>query len=262
MKFAIIIPSRYSSERFPGKPLELIAGKSLIERVWSLAKAVDLNQEVDVIVATDDQRIADHLASFGAKYIITDPKCANGSERVFEAYKKLQKEFDVIINLQGDAVITPPWIIQAVCQVFIDQANTQCATAAVALRKEQVQETMESIANGLISGTHVVCNKDMEALYFSRYPIPFIRKQSSSLPVFRHIGLYAYTPKVLESYINLPGCELEKIEGLEQLRFLYNSIPIKVVEVDYRGRSHCGIDTLEDKIKAEQIIAQEGELLN
>lgn len=265
MKFAIIIPSRYDSTRLPGKPLKLISGKSLINRVWDLAKAVNLSgHELIVKVATDDERIAEHVASFDGEYILTNPECRNGSERVYEAYTKLASEgvkIDVLINLQGDAVLTPPWIIQAICESFIINPNTNCATPAVAISPEKVASVNKDLANGIISGTHVVCNKAGEALYFSRYPIPFLRKSSDTLPVYKHIGLYAYTPNTLEAYIKLAPCELENIEGLEQLRFLYHGIPIQVVEVDYQGRSHCGIDTIEDAIKAEEIINREGELI-
>lgn len=259
MKTAIIIPSRYGSERFPGKPLVPIKGISLIERVWRLAAAVPA---VDILaVATDDERIAEHVNAFGGRAIMTRPECRNGSERVYEACSQLSEQPDVIVNLQGDAVLTPPWVIEGLCSVFKEKPGTQCATPAVRVSAEQRVRTEKLLSKGIISGTHVVCDGDMNALYFSRYPLPFQRKISETLPTYRHIGMYAYTPDMLKTYMSLKECELEKVEGLEQLRLLYHGIKMQVVEVDYRGRSHCGIDTEEDKKYAEEIIEREGELV-
>lgn len=259
MKFTIIIPSRFGSERFKGKPLSDINGKSLIHRVWSLANAV--NRDIEVVVATDDERISEHVKSFGGKTIMTDPNCRNGSERVYEAYKKLNCESDVIINLQGDAPLTPPWIIENLCNVFIDKPNTISATCAVKCLPNSSKDIEKELFAGNISGTYVVFDSKSDALYFSRYPIPYERKTSPILPTFRHVGIYAYTPKMLETYINLEESEIEKIEGLEQLRLLYHGYKMQVVEVDYKGRSHLGVDTENDRIKVEEIIKLEGELV-
>lgn len=260
MKTAIIIPARYGSKRFPGKPLTHICGIPLIERVRRIANQAGADE---VCVATDDQRIYDLVKSFGGEAVMTSPNCNNGSERVLEAAKKLSTPPDIIINLQGDAVLTPPWILTALINEM-ESGSTHIATPAVRLTRQQLVSLEDAKRSGNASGTLVVFDKQHFALYFSRSVIPFERSASNdtSSPVFRHIGLYAYTLDALEEYVKLPVGRLEQIEKLEQLRLLESGIPIKVVEVDYRGRTHCAIDTPEDAKKAEEIILTEGELIN
>lgn len=260
MKFTIIIPSRFGSERFPGKPLTMIKGKLLIERVWLLANAV--SEDIEVVVATDSKKISDAVKEFGGKVVMTREDCRNGSERVYEAYNELNNNSDVVINLQGDAVITPPWVIESLCKIFKEKDNVEVATCATVVSSKKLVSSKKDLEAGNISGTYVVMDKNSDALYFSRYPIPYLRKESASLGVYRHIGIYAYTPKMLETYINLAPSELEKIEGLEQLRLLYHGYKMQVVEVDYKGRSHLGVDTELDKERVIKVIEEEGELLS
>ena len=262
MKVIIVIPARYGSTRFPGKPLAPVSGKSLLQRTWSIGKAVEHVDEV--FIATDDDRIAEHGKSFGAQIIMTK-ECSNGTERAYEAITKASLSPDIIINLQGDAVLTPPWIIQSIVDAMIADPSIQLATPATRLTWPQYEKLVASKASGQAGGTTVTFDKNNNALYFSKAIIPFLRNRngddSGEPPVFRHIGLYGYSRQCLEQYLKLKPTILEKSEGLEQLRALENGIPIKVVLVDYRGRSHWAIDSPEDVRVAESIIEKEGELV-
>jgi 3-deoxy-manno-octulosonate cytidylyltransferase (CMP-KDO synthetase) len=260
MSTVIIIPARFGSTRLPGKPLMMIAGMSLLQRTWSLAKAV---QHVDgVYIATDDERIREHAETFGAEVLMTPIDAANGTERVFHAVKQLPVLPDIILNLQGDAVLTPPWVIQALIDTLRADPSVGFATTATRLTPAQYQMMVQSKQQGAVGGTTVVFDKHNNALYFSKSLIPFVRQNKlDQLPVFRHIGLYIYRYSVLKDYLGLPPSILEETEGLEQLRALDHGIPIKVVTVDYRGRSHWAVDSQADIDHVEQLIATEGELL-
>jgi 3-deoxy-manno-octulosonate cytidylyltransferase (CMP-KDO synthetase) len=260
MKSIIIIPARFGSTRFPGKPLALIHGKSLLHRVWSIAKAVTNIQEV--YITTDDARIEQHAIKFGAQVIITPSSCENGTVRVHEAAKSLNPLPDIIINLQGDAVLTPPWVIQALLEAITQNQNIGLATLATKISIQNYHEMRIAKNGGVVGGTMVVFDKNHNALYFSKSMIPFLRNISNdNLPLYRHIGLYGYRHYSLEKYIELQPTPLEQLEGLEQLRALENGTPIHVVEVDYRGRTHCAIDSPEDVKIVENIISKEGELI-
>ena len=260
MRTVIIIPARFGSTRLPGKPLMMIAGMRLLQRTWSIAKAV---KHVDAVyIATDDERIQQHAESFGAKVLMTPTEAPNGTERVFHAVTQLPVQPDIILNLQGDAVLTPPWVIQALIDTLRADPSVGFATTATRLTPVQYQLMAQSKQNGAVGGTTVVFDKENNALYFSKSLIPFVRQSSSDqFPVFRHIGLYIYRYPVLKRYLALPPSLLEQTEGLEQLRALENGIPIKVVQVDYRGRSHWAVDSQADIEQVEQLIASEGELL-
>lgn len=261
MKTAIIIPARYASSRFPGKPLAEICGKSLIRRVYEIAGTVQTASEV--VVATDDSRISEHVESFGGKAVMTSGDCRNGSERVFDAVSKLGSAPEVVVNMQGDAVLTPPWVIAALIEQFSNAADTQIATPAVQLTKTDYQKLQESKLTTPASGTLVTFDKNFNALYFSKSLIPYLRNHPDGelLPVYRHIGMYAYRLDALKRYLELEPSVLELTEGLEQLRALENGIPIKVVTVDYKGRSHWSVDAPEDVKVAEDLIKSEGELV-
>jgi 3-deoxy-manno-octulosonate cytidylyltransferase (CMP-KDO synthetase) len=275
MPLRLIIPARYGSTRFPGKPLALIAGVPLLQRVWALG--VSVAGKDNVAVTTDDKRIADFCAKIGATCIMTDPALPSGTERVHAALQHLPPDVDQIINLQGDAVLTPPWVIRAIMDEMLRE-STMCPpplgeglgegcvkvgifTPAVRMTKESLEKLRAAKAAGEVSGTTVTFDRHHNALYFSKSVIPFIREGAENPPVYRHIGLYGYRRETLTQLIAQPEGLLEKAEKLEQLRALENGLKIRVVEVDYKGRSHTGVDSEADTRRAEAIIAAEGELL-
>jgi 3-deoxy-manno-octulosonate cytidylyltransferase (CMP-KDO synthetase) len=258
MKTVIVIPARFGSTRLPGKPLALIAGKSLLYRTWSIAKAV---KHVDAVyIATDDERIAEHASSFGAEVRMTPVECENGTERTLAAVKNDKP--DIILNLQGDAPLTPPWIIQPLLDTMQADASIQLATPAAPITLEQYKKMEDLKLQGIVGGTMVTFDKFYNALYFSKGLIPFLRNTNniSHVPIYKHIGLYCYRYPLLEKYVTLEPTPLELVEGLEQLRVLENGIPIKIVPVDYRGRTAWSVDSPEDIPIVEKILAEEGEL--
>lgn len=265
MSAAIIIPARYNSKRFPGKPLASIFGKSLLERTWLIA--CDVENVNSVIIATDDKRIVEHATAFGANVQMTDSKWNNGSERILEALQLQNLSPDIVINLQGDAVLTPPFVISALLKTFLMDKNEQyaVATPCVQLTKSQYTQMVRNKNHGVTSGTLVTFDREGKALYFSQSIIPLLRDDKSGdndlVPVYRHIGLYAYRLQALKDYVRLSPSTLELAEGLEQLRLLENGIPIKVVPVDYSGRTHWSVDHPEDIAIVENIIKKEGELV-
>jgi 3-deoxy-manno-octulosonate cytidylyltransferase (CMP-KDO synthetase) len=189
---------------------------------------------------------------------MTSPDCLTGTDRVAEAALRY-KEHTIFFSLQGDAVLTPPWVIEQVLEAMLEDPGIQMATPAVKLRGEALLNFIESKRGGSSSGTTVVFDRRGDAMYFSKALIPFAR--SSERPLYRHIGLYAYRMETLQRLRELPEGVFERAEKLEQLRALENGIPIRVVEVDYRGRTHGSVDQPEDVGFVESIIAQEGELL-
>ena len=251
----IIIPARYGSTRLPGKPLIDIAGKTMVERVWRLAKQV--SGVSAVLVATDDDRIAEEVASFGGEAVITPEACKNGTERALAAVEAKGLSPDVVINLQGDAPLTPPWVIQAMVDEMASGSTADICTPATRLTGEKLAYFLREKEITPQTGTSVVMDKDQNALYFSKSILPFSRNEREE--VFRHVGLYAYRLDVLKALCALPESPLERAEKLEQLRALENGYAIKVTIVDYRGRSHASVDALEDVARVEAILASEGE---
>lgn len=261
MKTVVVIPARFSSSRFPGKPLAPIAGRSLLERVWRIAGAVE---GVDAsFIATDDERVATHAKSFGGTVLMTSAQCRNGSERVWEAVQGLSESPSVIINLQGDAVLMPPWVIGSLVSEMQRDAKVQIATPATQLTRAQYDSMVQMKSSGVVSGTTVTFSDSRDALYFSKGIIPFIRSWPSDgkSPVYQHIGIYAYRFESLKRYISLPEGRLEAVEQLEQLRALEHGIPIRVVDVSLQGRTMWSVDNPEDVTRVEQIISTEGELV-
>lgn len=259
MKVSLIIPARYASSRFPGKPLAEIKGVSLLQRVWAIGSSVPGVDEV--IVATDDARIKQATEAFGAAAIMTPETCRNGTERAAAVLELLPEKPDIIINLQGDAVLTPPWVIAPVVDALRSDPSMAMATPAVALSSEQLSALKAHKETAPASGTTVVVDHAGDALYFSKAILPFQRKADARLPIYRHIGLYGYQADTLRRLVSLPETPLERVEGLEQLRALYHGIPIHVAEVTYRDRTHWSVDSPEDLTAAEDLIAREGELL-
>lgn len=256
----MIIPARYGSTRFPGKPLVAVSGTSMIERVWKIAS--NAVGDSNVYIATDDQRIIEAAACFGAKAIMTSESCRNGSERVYDALQKIDQSVNVIVNLQGDAPITPPWFISALLNEFSVDDDCEYATPAVQISHEQYQDIIQSKIDNPFSGTFVTFDKNHNALYFSKQLIPALRQiPQGKLPLYKHIGLYAYRPSALQRYVEMEPTPLELVEGLEQLRLLESGFKIRIVPVDFRGRSSWAIDAPEDLKIVEDIIRREGEIL-
>ncbi len=265
MTVTIVIPARYGSTRFPGKPLAPILGTTLLKRTWLIAKAVP---GVDsVLIATDDERIEKHALSFGAAVQMTPEACQNGTERCLFAIKSKQEKPDIVINLQGDAVLTPPAVLQPLVDAFKTNPNIEMATLKTRLSMDVYDKLLHQKSTGQPGGTLVTCDSSGRALYFSKAIIPYIRNleqyrnERVPLPAFRHIGLYGYRFNTLERLVSLEPSDLELVEGLEQLRALEYGINVQVIEVDYKGRTHWAVDSPEDAKTVEKIIMAEGELL-
>jgi len=231
-----IIPARYASTRFPGKPLVDIAGKSMIQRVYEQAKkCIHLTE---VIVATDDVRIYDHVLGFGGVVVMTSPDHQSGTDRCAEVALQ-HPQYDVIINIQGDEPYIDPEQIGKLAACFIN-ADTQIATLVKKVQNEQELLNPNS--------PKVVINKLSEAVYFSRSPLPYIRGQEQQnwlnyFTYFKHIGIYGYRADVLQQVTKLPVSSLEKAESLEQLRWIENGYRIKVAETELET---FAVDTPED----------------
>lgn len=267
---AIVIPARYASERLPGKPLVKIAGVTMLERVVRIARAAAKEfPGVSVIVATDDERIARHCGDIGVAHAMTPPGCPSGTDRVAHAVREMKEKPDFILNMQGDAPLTPPDFLSALIRSF---ALSPCdaITPVTQLSWEQLDRLREQKKATPLSGTCAVFDERTgDAFWFSKMILPAIRKEDklrakeSLSPVFRHIGLYGYSAAMLEQYTTLPESRFERLEGLEQLRMLENGYNIRCVPVDYKGRaSMSGVDSPEDVARAEALIAKHGELIN
>lgn len=255
-KALIIIPARMASTRFPNKPMALIRGKTMIERVWQIGQMAG-----ETVIATDDERLREFALGFGAKVVMTSSDCLTGTDRVAEASSHFP-DHTIFFSLQGDAVLTPPWVIQKVLNEMIQHSSVQMATPAVKLRGKSLADFVASKRGGSSSGTVVVFNKMGDALYFSKALIPFERNEMNpERTLYRHIGLYGYRRETLLRFSELEEGTLEKSEKLEQLRALENGIPIRVVEVDYQGRTHGSVDRPEDVRVVEEVIEREGELV-
>jgi 3-deoxy-manno-octulosonate cytidylyltransferase (CMP-KDO synthetase) len=257
---AIVIPVRMASSRFPNKPLALINGKTMIQRVWEIAQAVPRASEV--IIATDDEVLRRFAENFGAQVMMTSPTCLTGTDRVAEVSRFLGEKHHIFFSFQGDAVLTPPWVIGSLLHVMLSDPTIQIATPAVHLTGSALTDFLVSKQGGNSTGTTVTFDRQGRALYFSKAVIPFNRDPTSpERIVYRHIGLYCYRAEILQQLSFLPEGPLEKSEKLEQLRALENGIPIQVVPVDYRGRTHGSVDRPDDIPFVESVIEKEGELL-
>lgn len=263
MKRVIVIPARHASRRFPGKPLVRLrvpggARKSLIRLTWEAAKAVP---GIDaVLVATDDARIQAEAEGFGAEVVMTSPDCRNGTERCAEAVALACPDADLVINLQGDSPLTPPEFVRALADAM--QAAPALAAATPVLRCDAHSLAMmrEDRQAGRTGAVTAVFDTQGDALYFSREILPYLppgMPLPTPLPVFHHLGLYAYRPDALARYVALAPAPLERLEGLEQLRFLENAIALRCVEVQARGRVFWEVNNPADIARVEA--ALEGE---
>ena len=248
MKFIAIIPARYSSSRFPGKPLAMLGGKLVIQRVVEQVAKV-LN---DVFVATDDKRIFDAVENFGGHAIMTRSDHKSGTDRVAEAYKNIGKNFDVVINVQGDE----PFIHKEQISDLIGCFEKEDTDIATIVKPYAPNENLNALLNP--NTPKVVISKDKKALYFSRSVIPYLRGVEqkdwlASHTYYKHIGIYGFRSKVLEEITLLPQGSLEKAESLEQLRWLENGYNIRVAVNNFET---VGIDTKEDLERAELYISR------
>ncbi|MDR1897890.1 MAG: 3-deoxy-manno-octulosonate cytidylyltransferase [Prevotellaceae bacterium] len=263
-----VIPARYDSSRLPGKPLMKIKGTEMIKRVSAIASGLCLtNSDYAYIVATDDERIINFCEANNINVAMTSKDCGNGTERCWNVVEKLKLTPQLIINLQGDNPLCPPWVIQDIIDEW-RKTEADVYTPAVALSWDEYDKLLASKQKTPFSGTTVIKDKNGFALAFSKNIIPAIRQPEKAKnmltisPILRHIGLYAYTYQTLGKYNEQEESPYEKsyMEGLEQMRFLYNGLKIKLVETNYRGRETTGgVDSLEDIKRVEEILEKYGE---
>jgi 3-deoxy-manno-octulosonate cytidylyltransferase (CMP-KDO synthetase) len=259
----ILIPARYQSTRYPGKPLVPLKGaggvaKPLIQRSVEAARRVP--GVSGVFVTTDDERIADACTAFGVGVIMTSPECRNGTERCAEALTSLHDP-DLVINFQGDALLTPPNFVSALMARMEQDQDAVVATPAMRLRSDEVRLLQAEEAAGRVGGTTVVTDDHGRALYFSKRLIPHLPAgvlDGQMSPVRLHVGVYAYRPEALERYVASPVSELEMLEGLEQLRFLSAGLPIAVVDVEPPPFALRELNNPEDVAPIEQALLEAG----
>ncbi len=246
LKFIVIIPARYASTRFPAKPLALLGGKPVIERVYEQVKGVVER----VVVATDDERIYQAVEAFGGEVVMTSTEHRSGTDRCWEAYQKVGQEYDVVINVQGDEPFIAHSQLRAIMACF-ENETTDIATLVKPFAEEDGLAALENP-----NSPKVVLDADSRAIYFSRSVIPYLRgverEQWLKLHTFyKHIGMYAFRADVLREITALPQSTLEKAESLEQLRWLENGYKIGVGISDVET---VGIDTPEDLERAEEFL--------
>lgn len=249
MRILGVVPARYASTRFPGKPLADLLGKSMVERVYrQCSKSTYLT---DVVVATDHQAIFDHVVSFGGKASLTSADHPSGTDRCYETLTQQTSPYDFVVNVQGDEPFIDPGQIDLLCQSL--DAGTELATLI------QKITTLEQ----LLAPTEakVVLNHRREAMYFSRSPIPFVQKIAQEewlkhTTFYRHMGLYAYRSDILKAITRLPVSPLERAESLEQLRWIENGYRIKTVETD--AEEGMCVDTPEDLERAREYLRKVG----
>lgn len=251
MKVLGVIPARFPSARLPGKPLIIIAGKTLLQRVYEQASQSKLITKL--VISTDDQRIIDHAKSFGALAVKTSDTLISGSDRVAETMQILNQageQFDLIINIQGDLPLIDPLVIDQVIKNFSAVSNNFDLGTIAKKLTDQIEYNRSSSVKVSISNSN-------KALYFSRAPIPLIRDNPGQLPdkVYHHYGLYIFTPKALNAFKSLPPGYLESVEGLEQLRALENDLSIHVQTFDHLdSKSFMEVNLPEDVKAVENVL--------
>ena len=251
MAFTIVIPARFASTRFPGKPLEKLAGRPVIEHVY---KCASNSEATAIIIATDDERIAETATKFGADVCMTSSQHQSGTERINEVIEQRNlSDSEIIVNLQGDEPLMPASCLNQVAGMLLTEPSAVMATLSAPITDS------DDIFNSNI--VKVVCNRDQSALYFSRAPIPWQRGKFEDRQIDfdcnfvwkRHIGLYAYRASFIKKYIELSPGPLEIIESLEQLRVLWHGYKLIVAEANELPGP--GIDTREELEKAEQYMS-------
>ncbi|WP_424985454.1 3-deoxy-manno-octulosonate cytidylyltransferase [Microbulbifer sp. S227A] len=264
MGVLVAIPARYASSRYPGKPLVGLTGASgtsrtLIERSWRAAQAVS---GVDrVVVATDDDRIRAACEGFGAEVVMTSSDCVNGTERCADAHAALGGGYEIVVNLQGDAPLTPHWFIEDLIRGLRAAPDAGVATPVLRCDGAALNGFLADRRAGRVGGTTAVFSADKSAMYFSKEVIPFTAQtyaDDAETPVFHHVGVYAYRPEALAAYPAWPVGPLERLEGLEQLRFMENGGKVLCVEVEARGRQFWELNNPEDVPRLETMMKQMG----
>lgn len=246
LKIVGVIPARFGSTRFPGKPLVMLNGRPMIQ--WTIEGARQSRLISQIIVATDDDRIRVAAEAVGAKVVMTASELPTGSDRINAAIRDV--DCDIVVNIQGDEPLVTGDLVDSLASVFTNDASLDMATLAHPISFEELQS---------LNSVKVILNQHDEAIYFSRYPIPYSRVQPTPAAGFdgcmKHIGMYAYTKKFLKTFCEAPVATLEQLESLEQLRALYLGAKIKVVKVSEASR---GVDTPEDVAIIEKLLRQSG----
>ncbi|MDP4034338.1 MAG: manno-octulosonate cytidylyltransferase [Pseudorhodobacter sp.] len=261
MSVLIAIPARYASTRYPGKPLVALRGadgvvKTLIQRSWEAAMAV--RGVARVVVATDDDRIRQAAEGFGAEVVMTSAACQNGTERCAEVAAQLAGH-DIVVNLQGDAPLTPPWFVEDLIAGLRGDPGAEVATPVLRCDGRALNGFLADRRAGRVGGTTAVFGAGGRALYFSKEVIPYTGKaydDADPTPVFHHVGVYAYRPATLAAYPGWAMGPLEQLEGLEQLRFLENGRAVLCVSVQARGRQFWELNNPEDVPRIEAMMAE------
>lgn len=262
MSVLLVIPARYESSRYPGKPLVELRGvngdsRSLIQRSWEAAQQV---KGVDrIVVSTDDDRIREASEAFGAEVVMTSNTCRNGTERCAETADILGG-FDIVVNLQGDAPLTPPWFVDDLVSAM-QTLDISVATPVLRCDAAALNGFQEDRKNDRVGATTAVFDNSSQALYFSKEVLPYTGRRfvdTENIPVFHHVGVYAYRMDALKQYTDWPEGNLEKWEGLEQLRFMENGVPVQCVEVDAKGRAFWELNNPVDVARIEKILADQG----
>jgi 3-deoxy-manno-octulosonate cytidylyltransferase (CMP-KDO synthetase) len=243
MNILAVIPARYASTRFPGKPLVSIAGKPMIERVWERARRA--TNVTRVVVATDDERIAQAVKAFGGEAVLTRADHRTGTERVAEV-AVAHPDAEILVNVQGDMPVIEPNAIDAGIEAVLEEEDVKLGTLAL-----PISNPAEIMDPNVVK---TVLDFDGNALYFSRAPIPWVRDRKESVHAkhLKHVGLYVFRREALLEFATFPQGDLERIEQLEQLRWLENGYRIRVVETEYQS---VEVDTPEDVKRAEQVLA-------
>ena len=261
MTTSIIIPARFNSSRFPGKPLTQLKlkngkSKSLIQLSWEAAKKVDgVNK---VYIATDNSEIKKISESFGADVVMTSSKCKNGTERCAEAIKNKNIHDDIIVNFQGDAPLTPKNFVEVLIETMNDDKTIQVSTPVLKCDSDHYSKLVNDRKNDRIGATTTVFDNNNDALYFSKEVIPYIAKeklnQLNLIPIYHHIGVYAYRNDILTRYNSWKESSLEKFEGLEQLRFLAYGEKIKCIVMKENNHLFWELNNPSDKKIIEKML--------
>lgn len=258
-RVAIIIPARFASTRFPGKPLAPLRGadgapKPLVQRSWEAACLV--GGVAEIWIATDDLRVANEARRFGARVVRTPSSCRNGTERCWSAVCEAGIDTDIIVNLQGDSPLTPPLAIELMIDTLRSEPCLSVVTPMIHCSALQLDRLTSEARLGRVGGTTVVFDANGNALYFSKRVIPHVPERCQDAPVYLHLGAYAFRREALAFYAEAPPSSLELMEGLEQLRFLHQGIPVRMVEVPNPPGGMWEVNNPSDIVLVEAALAE------